>query len=156
VCVSDLSRALRTAVRFVCDLLPESVAIIARTWRDYKVMESPIPVKLLASSFLKKRPVCEAKNWEAWLCPEPVKYVWWLSRVTEAFAARVARANAEMQGRQVTLRTRAGSFRDKFDSSETVFNVSMAWAAWQSDIKALVSVKKLTELNAMFTRGNLP
>ena len=143
-------------MKFVSELTPAGLAIVAKCWRDYKVAESPVTVKLLASSFLRKRTSCDAKNWEAWLTPAPEKYFWWLSRVTEAFAARVARANAEMQGKQVTLRTKAAAFRDKTESAEVVFQVSMAWAAWQPEMKTMVSEQTMTELNAMFARGHAP
>lgn len=151
------SRQLRLAIRFVSELPAAAVALIAKSWRDFKVLESPVTVKLLSSSFLRRKLPFEAKNWEAWLAPEPEKCYWWLARVTEAFSARVARANAETLGRQVTLRTRANSFRDKSGTAaEEVFQVSMAWASWQTEMHALVSDKRMTELNAMFTRGLPP
>lgn len=130
------------------------MSIIAKSWRDYKVAESPITVKLLSSKFLNKKTVCEAKNWEAWLTTEPDKHVWWFLRITEAYASRILRANAEMLGKQVTLRTRANSFRDK--PSEELYLASMAWAAWQTEMKTLVNEKKLADLNSMFSRGRHP
>ncbi len=67
-------RAVRSAVKFVSELPPKSVEIVAKAWRNYKVQESPFTVKLLSATFLKKRTICEASNWEAWLAPEPAKY----------------------------------------------------------------------------------
>ena len=134
------------------ELPPSAVAIIAKAWRDYKVVESPFLMKLLGQGWLKKRTVCSAKNWEAWLTPHPEKIVWWLTRLAEAFAARYARANAESLGKPVNLAAKAQKFRDEI--SEPIYLMSLAWADWQLVMRELLgSDKKLQEVNTMWSRG---
>ena len=134
------------------ELPPSAVAIIAKAWRDYKVVEWPFLMKLLGQGWLKKRTVCSAKNWEAWLTPHPEKFVWWLTRLAEAFSARYSRANAESLGKPVNLAAKAQQFMDEI--SEPIYLMSLVWAEWQVLMRDLLgSDKKMQKVNAMWSRG---
>ena len=129
------------------------MAVLSKMWRDYKVKESPVTTQILAQGSAIKKVVYAEETWTEWLSPDPSKCVWWLERLREAFEFIFAKAQAESKKR-LTLGSRSYAYRDS--NVVEVFQVSMAWAAWQEEMKTMVPEKKMAELNKMFCRGLTP
>ena len=142
------------AVKLVSTFPADSMAKLTKMWGEYKVKDSPITAFLLAEPFLRKKTVFDQDRWTAWLSPEPEKFVWWLDRAQSTFEVRFAKAQMDSKKKLVVLRGRAFNYRDPNQSE--VFQVSMAWASWQAEMKTLVSEAKMAELSGMFRRGRPP
>ena len=120
------------------------MAVLSKMWRDYKVKESPVTTQILAQGSAIKKVVYAEETWTERLSPDPSKCVWWLERLRGAFEFRFAKAQAESKKR-LTLGSRSYAYRDS--NVVEVFQVSMAWAAWQEEMKTIVPEKKMAELN---------
>jgi hypothetical protein len=143
----------RLAVKLICSLPSDAVAILEKVWSTYKHKESPITGSLLASPILRKKNEIENNLvWSAFF-NHADRVSWFFKRLIGGFEARLKRATLE-SGKVPTLRGKAHNCRDK--NMEDVFMLSSCFAAWVPLMTAQLSPAGMAEATDAFCRSYGP
>jgi len=122
-------------------------------WNDYKVRESPLTQRMLASNVLKmKLPDGVFPMWIEFMQPTKEKLPTYFERVCTTFSSKVQRAHG-IQGSSLQLRTSTSRFKEVI-SEEMIF-AAMCWASWTTMLQSLVPPQRHADLNHMYMRGSL-